>query len=162
MFLLGGISALDDLQFNKEDLRYLSEQLLNNSKGFNIPYIVVLKNYLAKIIPNISSSLELLFEQFSKKSFSTKSADVVPICPRNNIISNPIIYISETNTNILVLLRDSIENNSLNKNLSVFSRESLVDTTLSILKMLLLCLIIIDLNGDHVTTHCIHHTEFFF
>jgi len=39
--------------------------------------------------------------------------------------------------------------------------ESLVDTTLSILKMLLPCFIILDLTGDHVTTHSIHHTEIF-
>jgi len=37
-----------------------------------------------------------------------------------------------------------------------------MDTTLSILKMLLLCFIILDLTSDHVTTHSIHHTEFFF
>jgi len=36
-----------------------------------------------------------------------------------------------------------------------------MDTTLSILKMLLLCFIILDFNGDHVTSHSIH-TEFFF
>ena len=37
----------------------------------------------------------------------------------------------------------------------------LVDTTLSILKMLLLCFIILYLIVDHVTTHNIHHTEIF-
>ncbi|KAG4095521.1 hypothetical protein H8356DRAFT_1347789 [Neocallimastix lanati (nom. inval.)] len=45
--------------------------------------------------------------------------------------------------------------NSLNfiNDLSCGSGESLVDTTLSILKILLLCFIILDLTGDHVTTH---------
>jgi len=36
-----------------------------------------------------------------------------------------------------------------------------VDTTLSFLKMLLLCLIISDLTGNHVATHSIHHIEIF-
>jgi len=45
--------------------------------------------------------------------------------------------------------------------LSCGSGKSLVDTTLSILKILLLCFIILDLTGDHVTTHSIHHTEIF-
>ena len=53
--------------------------------------------------------------------------------------------------------------NSLNfiNDLSCGSGESLVDTTLSILKILLLCFIILDLTGDHVTTHSIHHIEIF-
>ncbi|KAG4099902.1 hypothetical protein H8356DRAFT_1352763 [Neocallimastix lanati (nom. inval.)] len=37
--------------------------------------------------------------------------------------------------------------------------KSLVDSTLSILKTLLLCFIIFDLTGVHVFTHSIHHTE---
>jgi len=36
-----------------------------------------------------------------------------------------------------------------------------VNITLSILKMLLLCFIILDLTGDHITTSSIHHIEFF-
>jgi len=36
-----------------------------------------------------------------------------------------------------------------------------MDTTLSILKMLLFCFIILDLTGDHATTHSIYHTEIF-
>jgi len=53
---------------------------------------------------------------------------------RNNTISCPIIYISDTNTSNLVPLTESIESNSLNENLSIFSEECLVDTTVSILK----------------------------
>jgi len=41
------------------------------------------------------------------------------------------------------------------------SGKNLVDTTLSILKMLLLCFIILDLTSDHVITNSIHHNEFF-
>jgi len=36
-----------------------------------------------------------------------------------------------------------------------------MDTTLSILKILHLCFIILDLNGDHAITYYIHHTEIF-
>ena len=49
-------------------------------------------------------------------------------------ISSPIIYISNTNTNSLVPLTETTESNSLNENLSIFSEECLVDTTVSILK----------------------------
>ena len=51
--------------------------------------------------------------------------------------------------------------NSTFDDLSCGSGECLVDTTLFILKMLLLCFIILDLTGDHVTTHSIHYTEIF-
>ncbi|KAG4083756.1 hypothetical protein H8356DRAFT_1326866 [Neocallimastix lanati (nom. inval.)] len=91
IFLLGGTSTLDKLQFDTGERGYLSEQLLNSSQG--------------------------------KKSFSTRSADVGPIWFKNCTISSPIIQISDMNTNSLVLLIESVEN-------------SLVDTTLSILKIL--------------------------
>jgi len=52
--------------------------------------------------------------------------------------------------------------NSTSDDLSCGTGESLVDTTLSVLKMLLFCFIILDLTGDHVTTRSIHHIEFFF
>ena len=68
------------------------------------------------------------------------------------------------NTNNLVPFKESIESNSHNENLFVFLEESLgeslVDTILSILKMLLLCFILY-LNGNNVTPHCIHHNENF-
>ncbi|KAG4090121.1 hypothetical protein H8356DRAFT_1431505 [Neocallimastix lanati (nom. inval.)] len=76
---------------------------------------------LANTIPIISSSFELLFERFSKNTFITKSA-----------VSKPIVR------------------NSIFEDLSCDSGESLVDTTRSILKMLLFFL---DLIGDHVITH---------
>jgi len=122
----------------------------------------MLTRYLAKTIPIpiISSSLELDFDWFSKKFFSTKSVGSVPIWLRNNTICSPIIYNLRANINNLVLLIEIAKSNSLNENLSVFSEE-FCDTTLSILKMLLLCIIIFDLNGDHVTIHSIHHTKNF-
>jgi hypothetical protein len=61
IFLLGGISALDELQFNTRERRHLSEQLLNSSQGSIVPYIVGLSEYFSNTIPIISSSLELLF-----------------------------------------------------------------------------------------------------
>jgi len=93
-----------------------------------ISYIVRLVRYLAKSIPIISSSLELFFDRFSKKSFNTNNTKDLPIWLRNNTIRSPIIYISDTYTNSLVPFTESIENNSLNENLffSVFLRESLV------------------------------------
>jgi hypothetical protein len=60
-FLLEGISALDELQFDTGEQRHFSEQLLKSSQGSTVPYIVGLAEYLANTIPIISSSLELLF-----------------------------------------------------------------------------------------------------
>jgi len=42
------------------------------------------------------------------------------------------------------------------------SVESLIDTSRSTLKKLPLCFIILNINGDHVTTQYVHHTEKFF
>ena len=66
-----------------------------------------------------------------------------------------------TLTNSTVPNTEPIVSNSTFDDLSCGLRESLVDTTLSILKMLLLYFIILDLPGDHVTTRSIHQTEFF-
>jgi len=107
-----------------------------------------------------SSSHELLFERFSKNPFITKSADVVPIWQRNVTVRSPVnshqyIFTNNTNTEPLV-------SNSIFDDLSCGSWESLVNTTQSILKTLLLCFVILDFNGDYVTTHTIHHTEIFY
>jgi len=67
-----------------------------------------------------------------------------------------------TFTNSTVPNIEPIISNSTFNDLSYSSGESLVDTTLSISKMLLLCFIILDLISDHVTTHSIYHTDFFF
>jgi len=123
--------------------------------------MVGLARYHAKTIPIISSSIELIFDRFTKKYFSTKSSNVIPIRLRNNIIKSPTIYISNTNTNSLVKFTESIESNSFNENLSVLSGESLVDRILSILRIVLLCFIILNLNDDHVTIYCIHHAIIF-
>ena len=75
-----------------------------------------LAEFLTKSIPIISSSMELLFERFSKTPIVIKSVDVVPIRHRNNIIPY-------TGSNTM--------DNSLD------SWESLVDTTLSLMMLLL-------------------------
>ncbi|KAL6616846.1 ankyrin repeat-containing domain protein [Neocallimastix sp. 'constans'] len=108
---------------------HLNEQLLKSSQG--------LAEYLANTIPIISSSLELLFERFSKNTFITKSAYVVT---GKGIVQLVVLTVPNT---------EPIINNSIFDDLSCGSEESLVDTTLSISKMLLLCFIILDLTGDH-------------
>ena len=88
--------------------------------------------YLANTIPIISSSLELLFERFSKNTFITKSVDVVPIWQRNNAVRNPVNSHQYTLTNSTVPNTVPIESNSTFDDLSCASGESLVDTTLFI------------------------------
>jgi len=163
---LGGISALDELQFDTGE--HLSEQLLKSSQESTVPYIVGLTEYLVNTIPIISSFLELLFERFSKNTFITKSADVIPIWQRNSAVRTPVNSHQYTLTNSTVLNKEPIVSNSIFDDLSCGSGESLVDTTISILKMSLLCFNILDLTGDHekkfgvmYTTRSIHHTEFF-
>jgi len=57
-----------------------------------------LARYLAKTVPIISSTLELLFDQFSKKSFIIKRTNIVPIWHRNNIINKiyPIVFLKHS------------------------------------------------------------------
>jgi hypothetical protein len=55
-------------------LRHLNEQLLNISQESSVPYVVRLTRYLAETTPIVSCFLELLFNRFSKKSFSTVQA----------------------------------------------------------------------------------------
>ena len=118
-----------------------------------------LASHLDKTISIISSSLELLFDRFSKKSFRIKSVNVIMMWPRNKyLLVGLFIYILDSSTNNLVPLTETTESNSLNNNLFIFSGENLVDTTLSILKLFFLSFIIPYLNGDHVTTLNINHT----
>ncbi|KAG4088551.1 ribosomal protein S17-domain-containing protein [Neocallimastix lanati (nom. inval.)] len=88
----GGISALDELHFDIGEQRYLSEQFLNSSQGLTVQYIVGFARYLTKTILIVSTSLELLFDLFSKKSFNSN-----------------------------ISFTESIESNSLDESLSVFS-----------------------------------------
>jgi len=76
IFLLGWISALDELQFDTGERRHLSEQLLNSSqvssetvhRGLLFYLLWRLKSDPVKIESIISSSLELLYDRFSNKS----------------------------------------------------------------------------------------------
>ena len=134
IFLLGGISAFDELQFDTGELRHLSEQFLKSSQGSAVPYIVGLAEYLASTISIISSSLELFFERFSKNTFITKSADVIPIWQRNSAIRSPVNSHQYTFTNSTVPNTEPLVSNLTFDDLSYGSWVSLVDTTLSILK----------------------------
>ena len=119
-FLLGGTSAFDELQIDMAEQRHLNEQLYSSS-GSHVPYMEGLAVFLTKTIPIISSSMKLLFDRFSKTPNVIKSADVVPIGHRNSL---SIPY------------TESSASNSSNEN-SNDSWESLVDTTLSYLMLLL-------------------------
>jgi len=90
IFLLGGISALDELQFDTGERGHLSKQLLKSSQGSTISFIMGLAEYRTNTIPIINSSLELLFERFNKNTFITMSTDLVLICQKNNTIKSPV------------------------------------------------------------------------
>jgi len=84
---------------------------------------VGLAEFLTRAIPIISSSFELLFDRYSKLPNLTKSVDVVLIRHNDNTGSSSISTKDE-----------SRPSSSINDE----SGESLMDITLSILKMLLL------------------------
>jgi len=74
-----------------------------------------LAEFLTKSMPIISSSIELLFDRFSKTYIVTESVDVLPIWHRNN-------HIPYTGSN-------AVEN-------SLDSWESLVDTNFNVVTSL--------------------------
>jgi len=88
-----------------------------------VPIIVGLMKFLTSAIPIISSSFELLFDRYSKLPNLTKSVDVVLIRHNDNTGSSSISTKGESR---------------LSSSINDESGESLVDTTLSILNMLLL------------------------
>jgi len=93
IFLLGGISALDELQFNTGDRGRLSEQLLKSSQGSTIPYMVRFAHYLILLKQN-QSLVGPLLSYFLFDLVSNPSVPRVPtvlsIWLRNNIISSPV------------------------------------------------------------------------
>jgi len=98
-----------------------------------------LAEFLIKSMPIISSSMELLFDRFSKTSIVTESVDVVPIRFRNN-------HIPYTGSN-------AVEN-------SLDSWESLVDTTLSLMLLLFYFILFEYLGrGDSRIVHSAEFTE---
>ena len=126
MFLLGGTLALNELHFDRGEQRQLNELLFKGSSESPVPKIVGLAEFLTSAIPIISSSFELLFDRYCKISNLTKSVDVVLIRHNDNTGSSSISTEGESR---------------LNSSINDESGESLVDTTLSILKMLLLSFI---------------------
>ena len=125
LFPLGKTLVLNELYFDSGELRQLNELLFKGSSasGSPVPKIVGLAEFLSRAIPIISSSFELLFDRHCKIPNLTKSVDVVLIRHNDNTGSSSISTKGE-----------SRPSSSINDG----SGESLVDTTLSILKMLLL------------------------
>ncbi|OUM68887.1 hypothetical protein PIROE2DRAFT_66885, partial [Piromyces sp. E2] len=126
MFLLGGTLALNELRIDSGERRHLNKLLIEGFSESPVPYIVGFAEFLTNAIPIISSSFELLFDKYCKIPITTRSVDVVPI---GHIFNNIDININNiiTNTGSSNLL--SSTGNSNEDEL----RESLVDTTLSIL-----------------------------
>ena len=123
MFLLGESLALNGLHFDSGEQRQLNELLFKGSSESPVPKIMGLTEFLTSTIPIISSSFELLFDRYSKLSNFTKSVDVILIRHNHNMGSSSISTKGKSRFNSLI--NDE-------------SGESLVDITLSILKMLLL------------------------
>jgi len=115
------------LHFDSGELRQLNELLFKGSSKSPVPKIVGLAEFLTSPIPIISSSFELLFDRYSKIPNLTKSVDVVLIRHNNNTGSPSVSTKGESR--FICSLNDE-------------SEESLVDTTLFILKMFLLGFII--------------------
>jgi len=127
LFLLGGTLALNELHFDSGEQRQLNELLFKGSSESPVPKIVGLVEFLTSAIPIISSSFELLFDRYCKIPNLSKSVDVVLIRHNDNTGSSSISTKGESRLS-----------NSINDE----SGKSLVDTTLSILKMLFLGFII--------------------
>jgi len=123
VLILGGTLALNELHFDSGEQRQLNELLFKDSSESPVPKIVGLTEFLTSAIPIISSSFELLFDRYSKLPNLTKSVDVVLIRHNDN-----------TGSSSLSKKGESRPSSSINDG----SEESLVDTTLSILKMFLL------------------------
>jgi len=120
LFLLGRTSVLNELHFDSGEQRQLNELLFKGSSESPVPKIVGLAEFLTSAIPIISSSFELLFNRYCKIPNLSKSVDVVLIRHNDNTGSSSI----STNG-------ESRPSSSINDE----SGESLVDITLSILKM---------------------------
>jgi len=121
--MLSRTLALNELHFNSGEQRQLNELLFKGSSESPVPKIVGLAKFLTRAIPIISSSFELLFDRYSKLPNLTRSVVVVLIRHNDNTGLSSISTKSESLPSSLI--HDE-------------SGESLVHTTLSILKMLLL------------------------
>ena len=142
---------------------YLSEQLLKSLQWSSLLFRIFcdLQNILLIQYQSSVALLSYFLRGLAKNTFITKSADIVSIWQRNTAVRSPVNSHQYTFTNSTVPNTEPIVNNSIFNDLSCGSGESFVNSKLFILKMLLLCFIILDLTGDHVTTRNIHHTEIF-
>jgi len=80
-FLLGGTLAFNELQIDRSEQKLLEELLYSPPLESSVPYMLDLAEFRTKSIPIISSSMELLFDRFSKTPIVTESVDVVPKKP---------------------------------------------------------------------------------
>ena len=142
---------------------YLSEQLLKSLQWSSLLFRIFcdLQNILLIQYQSSVALLSYFLRGLAKNTFITKSADIVSIWQRNTAVRSPVNSHQYTFTNSTVPNTEPIVSNSTFDDLSCGSGESLVETTLSILKILLLCFIILYLTGDHFTIHSIYHTENF-
>jgi len=123
LLILDGTLVLNELHFDSGEQRQLNELLFKGSSESPVPKIVGLVEFLTRAIPIISSLFELLFDKYSKLPNLTNSENVVLIKHNDNTGSSSIFTKGESHPS---------------RSINDESGESLVDTTLSILKMLLL------------------------
>ncbi|ORX78629.1 hypothetical protein BCR32DRAFT_282088 [Anaeromyces robustus] len=113
LFLLGGTSVLENLHFDKGEWKNLIEHLYKSSKELPCQsYAAFWSCYLFGINPT---------------PIITKSVDVESIKHNNNISNRDVISTT-----------GPLESSSFTRNDEVSPRERLVDTTLSLIQMLLL------------------------
>jgi len=73
-FLLSGTLAFNELQIDRSEQKLLEELLYSPLLEFSVPYMLGLAEFLTKSMPIISSSMELLFDRFSKTPIITDKA----------------------------------------------------------------------------------------
>ena len=73
-FLLSGTLAFNELQIDRSEQKLLEQLLYSPLLEFSVPYMLGLAEFLTKSMPIISSSMELLFDRFSKTPIITDKA----------------------------------------------------------------------------------------
>jgi len=90
LFLLGGTLASNELHFDSGEQRQLNELFFKGLSELPVSKIVGLAEFLTSAIPIISSSLELLFDRYSKIPNLTKSVYIVLVRHNDNPRSSSI------------------------------------------------------------------------
>ncbi|KAG4094813.1 hypothetical protein H8356DRAFT_1427682 [Neocallimastix lanati (nom. inval.)] len=123
IFFLGGPLVLDEVQLITGEQRYLKELFLKKIKSSrsNVPYVISHADYLISPIPVVNSSLELLFDWYTKKNPSQSR--------KRTFITNPLStsYLNSNNSS----LHNGYTVIKSPYNIFLGSRESLVATTLT-------------------------------